>query len=545
MPRSRHQRRVMPWYLTVVCGLLNSSSAAFAEEKPAAPPNIVFILADDMGFSDAGCYGGEIRTPNLDALAADGLRFSQCYNNGLCVPTRRCLLTGYYFNQTAKLRAGKGALQPAWIRVLPQYLTPLGYRCYHSGKWHLANLKGVADAGFDHSYLLYDHNRYFSPERHSLDDVLLPPVGRDEGYYATTAIVDYAVEFLREHHLSPDHGSKPFLLYLAFISPHFPLHALQEDIDLYRDRYLQGWDAIREQRWRRLKNIGLVNCDLSQRKTDVPPPVVIETAGGIKDPLSVLGDAETPLAAPWNELTDARKEFQAIKMSIHAAMITRMDKEIGRMLDQLRASGAMENTIIFFASDNGACATLMVRGDKHDPHAEPGSADSYLCLGPGWANTCCSPFRYHKVWAHEGGISSPLIVHWPAGIQGSGEIRRTPVHFIDFIPTFVELAGGRIDTHEPRPPLPGKSIVPCFARDTDLAREYMFFENRGYGGFRANRQGNLKLVASHDEPWALYDIATDRCEMNDLANQMPEKVLQMSTSWERCRDTFAQQAGQD
>jgi arylsulfatase A-like enzyme len=547
MPRFHREWRLMPWCLTTVCGLPGLSCAAFAEAQPADRPNIVFILADDMGFSDAGCYGGEISTPNLDTLAAGGLRFSQCYNNALCVPTRRCLLTGYFFNQAATLRANDGALWPTWIRILPQYLAPLGYRCYHCGKWHLSNLKAVADAGFDRSYLLYDQDRYFSPRRHSLDDVLLPPVERNEGYYATIAIADHAIRFLREHHKNADHRRKPFLLYLAFTSPHFPLHALQEDIDPYRDRYLEGWDVIRERRWRRLREMKLVNCDLSTRKAEVPPPVVLtgskQTPWVVKDPLSVLGAGETPLVAPWNELTDAQRKLQAMKMAIHAAMITRMDKEIGRVLDQLRTMNAMQNTIVFFASDNGACATLMIRGDKHDPKAEPGSADSYLCLGPGWANTCCSPFRYHKVWAHEGGISSPLIVHWPARIQSRGEIRHTPVHFVDFIPTLVELASGTIDTHKAGPPLPGKSIVPCFAQDTDLGRDYLFFENRGYGGFRAIRQGNLKIVASHDEPWALYDIVTDRCEMNDLASQLPDKVRELSTRWERYRDAFARQAG--
>jgi arylsulfatase A-like enzyme len=509
------------------------------EPDPVAPPNIVFILADDMGFSDAGCYGGEIKTPNIDVLAAGGLRFSQAYNCSWCVPSRRSLLTGYYHPQVEQLKAEDGVVQPAWVRILPQYLKPLGYRCYFSGKLHLSNLEGVAGAGFNRSYHLKDQDRFFSPTGHSLDDKPLPSVKRDEGYYATTAITNYALDFLRSHQQHADFREKPFLLYLAFTTPHFPLQAPQEDIDPYRDSYKQGWDVIREQRWLRLKEMGIVNCDLSERAVNVPPPVIISgSSGGKEDPLSILGDGETPLALPWDELTDEQKKFQAMKMSIYAAMITRMDSEIGRVLDQLRTMDVLENTIIFFASDNGACATLMVRGDGHDPKDEPGSADSYLCLGPAWGNTCSSPFRYTKAWNHEGGISTPLIINWPKGIKDHGEIRHTPVHFIDIIPTLVDLSGGSISKLKTGPPLPGKSIVPCFSGDTDLKRDYLFFEDHTWGSFAAIRQGNFKLVTSSDKPWELYNMSSDRSEMHDLSRQMPEKVSELSKLWEQCNEQF-------
>lgn len=549
----------------VTAALLGLGLGALAlVETALGRPNFVFILADDMGYSDAGCYGGEIETPNLDRLAEGGLRFSRCYNNAWCVPSRSSLLTGYYPAQSAKMSDGRGVLRPSWMRILPHYLNPYGYRSYHSGKWHLPVRRRLAAAGFTRSYSLVDTDRFFSPDRHDLDQKELPAPARSEGYYATTAITDHAIDFLRGHAASTEGDESPFLLYIAYTAPHFPLHALKEDIAKYEGRYRQGWDVIRERRLNRLKREGLVNCDLALRNKQPPPPVVLHTPQ-VPNPLSILGGGETGLAPPWEELTREQKEFQAAKMTLHAAMVTRMDTEIGRVLDQLRAMGAMQDTVIFFASDNGACATIMVRGDGHDPDAAPGSADSYLGIGPGWAGAANTPFRLHKVWTYEGGISTPLIVHWPAGIQAAGEIRRAPVHFIDIVPTLIELAGGKESDsrrNHTGPTLPGKSIVPCFASDSDLRREPIFLDQPtewrsfwskedqlryrdGAQGYRALITTRYKLAQPIGAPagtWELYDLMNDRSERGDLAARMPGKVGELSGAWNALLRKFQREA---
>jgi arylsulfatase A-like enzyme len=510
---------------------------------PAAPaaapkPNFLIILADDMGFSDAGCYGGEIQTPNLDRLAANGLRFTQFYNTARCWPTRSSLLTGYYAQQIG-MDPPKGRLPP-WTRVLPHYLKPLGYRCYHSGKWHLMGApRSVADGGFDHSYRFEDWDRYFSPAKHFADDRKLPPVKPDSGYYATTAFADHAINYLKEH--ATNHAAEPFFLYLAFISPHFPLHALPEDIARYRDRYLEGWDVVREKRWQRLRQMNLLDCALPPIDPKFTPryfkPEVMETLGP--------GEAEHPVA--WKTLTDEQKAFQATKMAIHAAMVDRMDREIGRVLDQLRVMGALDNTVVFFLSDNGADATVMVRGEGHDRTAPAGSWRSFLCIGPGWASACNTPFRWHKIWTHEGGISTPLIVQWLNGIKARGELRRDPGHVIDFVPTLLDLAGARVTNTwngATAPPLPGQSLAPAFRKDGTVQHEFLFFHHEGN---RALRVGNWKLVSAreHENQWELYDLGKDRSEMHDLAAQQPDRVSRMQTRWTELETKFRGQYSRD
>lgn len=459
---------------------------------------------------------------------------------------------------------GRGPLRPSWIRVLPHFLEPYGYRSYHSGKWHLPVRQRLAAAGFSHSYSLVDTDRFFSPTRHHLDDKQLPQPDRNDGFYATTAITDHAIDFLREHSTSPAGRESPFLLYLAYTAPHFPLHAPKEDIAKYEGRYRVGWDVIRERRWKRMKKEGLFKGELATRTKGVPPPVVLHTSA-VPDPLSILGEGETAQAPPWGKLTDAQKAFQATKMAVHAAMVTRMDTEIGRVLDRLRAMGAMHNTVIFFASDNGACATIMVRGDGHDPQAAPGSADSYLGIGPGWAAAANTPLRLHKVWTYEGGIATPLIVHWPAGILPAGEVRHAPVHFIDIVPTLIELAGGKESDsrrNEHGPPLPGQSLVPCFARDIVLPRKSIFLEQPtewrsfwsrndqrryqdGTTGYRALITTRHKLVQSIGATagtWEIYDLIDDRSERNDLAAQQPEKVRELSAIWHESLRRFKRES---
>jgi arylsulfatase A-like enzyme len=488
-------------------------------------PNIVIILADDMGFSDAGCYGGEIATPNLDRLAAGGLRFTQFYNTARCWPSRSCILTGYYAQQI-RMDPPHDRL-PSWTRVLPHYLKPLGYRCYHSGKWHLFGApRAVADGGFDHSYKLDDQDRYFSPTEHYEDDRRLPRVQPESGFYATRTIADHAIRCLKEH--AQQHADKPFFHYLAFTSPHFPLHALAGDVARYRDRYLEGWDAVRQRRWERLREMGIVNCALSPLDGKFTPRYFQ------KKFLDNLGPGEIEHATPWADLTPEQRRFQATKMAIHAAMVDRMDREIGRVLDQLRAMDAMQNTVIFFLSDNGADATILIRGDGHSREAAPGSGRSFLCIGPGWASASNAPFRRHKIWVHEGGISTPLIVHWPQGIRARGELRRDLGHVTDFVPTLLELAGSRAgDTYRGTavPPLPGRSLVPAFARDgAAAAKEFVFFKHEGN---RALRMGDWKLVSAQEnsDAWELYNLAGDRCEMVDLAVQQPQRLEQLKAKW--------------
>ena len=511
------------------CLLELSSDAAAAQRKP----NVVIFLADDMGFSDAGCYGGEIATPNLDKLASGGLRFTQFYNTARCWPTRSCIMSGYYAQQI-RMDPPRGRL-PSWTRLLPHHLKPLDYRCYHVGKWHVLGApKPVADGGFDHSYWFEDWDRYFSPVKHYEDDVQAPPVKPDSGYYATTAFADHAIGYLKDH--AANHSAQPFFLYLAFISPHFPLQAPQEDIARYRETYVKGWDAVRQRRYERLREMGIVNCGLAAAEPKFSPryfkPEVLQT----------LGPGEIQFAVPWNDLTDEQKKFQATKMSIHAAMISRMDCEIGRVIGQLRAMNVLEDTLIFFLSDNGTDATMIVRGDGHDREAAPGSWRSFLCLGAGWSTVGNTPFRRHKVWVHEGGISTPLIAHWPKGIAARGELRHSVGHVVDFTPTLLDLAGGTPQLPTGAPPLPGRSLVPEFAKDGSVQREFVFFHHEGN---RALRMGNWKTVSAREDAnvWELYDLGKDRCEQVNLAAQQPDKLKEMVEFWTRHEEEFRRQAG--
>src|SRR5579863_5397170 len=289
----------------------------------AAPPNVVIILADDLGYSDLGCYGGDILTPNLDALAKNGLRFTQCYNTARCWPSRAALLTGYYAQQVRRdtipgLPSGGAGVRPRWARLLPDMLRPLGYRSYHSGKWHVDG--NPLQNGFDRSYDLADQNRFFSPQNHLEDDQPLPAVEPGSGYYATTAIADHAVKCLTDH--AQNYSDRPFFHYLCFTSPHFPLQALPADIARYRTKYHTGWNVMREARWEKLKSLGLVNCQLSALELDVGPPYPYPEA------LAKLGPGEVNRPLPWSELSDQQREFQATKMAIHAAMVDRDRKSV-------------------------------------------------------------------------------------------------------------------------------------------------------------------------------------------------------------------------
>jgi arylsulfatase A-like enzyme len=504
----------------------------------AARPNILFILADDMGFSDVGCYGGEIATPNLDRLAANGIRFTQFYNTARCWPTRSALLTGYY-PQQIRMDPPRGRV-PEWTRFIPQYLKPLGYRSYHAGKWHVQGApRPLSDAGFDRSYRVEDHDRNFYPTNHWLDDVRQPPVAKGSNYYTTVAYADFMVQCLKEH--AKKFPGQPFFGYLAFTAPHFPLQAPPEDIARYRDKYLAGWDVIRKQRYERQRKMGLVTCALAEREPDVTPHWNL-TEQKLHEQIS---SNEVARAVPWDELSDAQKKFQATKMAIHAAMIDRMDREIGRVLDQLKAMGALENTIVMFASDNGASAEFLNRGDKHNPSAPLGSGGSFLCLGPGWSSAGNTPFRLHKSWVHEGGIATPLIVHWPRGIAAKGELRHIVGHVIDIVPTLLELTGAKFESQSNGknvPTLAGRSLVPAFAKDVPLARDFLYFHHENN---RALRIGDWKLVSKqpNTNDYALYDLSRDRSEQDNVAFQYPGRVAMMAKRWEEIENEWRTIAG--
>lgn len=499
-----------------------------ANAEPSKRPNIVFILADDMGYSDLGCYGGEIATPNLDQLAAGGLQFTQFYNTARCWPTRAALMTGYYAQQVRRdslpgLGGGGGGRRQKWARLLPDFLKPHGYRNYHSGKWHIDGK--VLAGGFDRSLNMRNQGNFFTAKGNSIDDVRVKPEEDESDYYATIATVDHAVDCLEEH--SEKYADRPFFHYVAFIAPHFPLHALPEDIARYRDKYVGGWDEMRKKRFARQKKMGLLDTTLSKLEPDVGPPY------HFPDDLKTLGPGEVNRPLPWKDLTEKQQRFQATKMAIHAAMVDRMDREIGRLIEQLKTMGVYENTLIFFASDNGASAEIMVRHGGHDPSAPPGSAESYLCLGPGFSSAANTPFRRHKTWVHEGGISTPLIVHWPAGIADRGELRQTPGHMIDIVPTILDVLGVEKPPTwdgEPIPPAPGKSLVPAFSQDATIERDFLWWLHEGN---RAIRMGDWKLVAAKGDPWELYNLKTDRAESKNLAQKRPEKVQMLEKRWIR------------
>lgn len=520
-----------------------SATHALAQLKPAKP-NVLIILADDMGFSDAGCFGGEIGTPNIDRLAADGLRFTQFHNTARCWPSRAALLTGFYAQQVRRdtlpgVISGTKGVRPAWARLLPEMLKPLGYRTYHSGKWHIDGPR--LKAGFDHSYSLEDHDRYFAPRLHFEDDRKLPPVEPGTDFYTTTTIADYAIKFLRDH--ARDHAGEPFFEYLAFTSPHFPIQAPAADIARHMGKYDAGWDEIRKQRWQRQRDLGLLDVELPPRDAKTIPPWNLKEAELQKR----IGPGEVGYAVAWDDLTPEQKKFQAAKMAVHAAMVDRMDQEIGRVLAQVDAMGATANTIVLFMSDNGATAEQIIRGDGHDPAAAPGSAKTFLGIGPGWSTACNTPLRLHKSWVHEGGISTPLIVRWPQGIAARGELRRNPSHLIDIVPTILELAGGptydglRGAPSHPTPP--GKSLVPVFTKDNSVEHDYFWWFHESN---RALRVGDWKLVsAGKDGPWELYDLKTDRSELHDLASSQPTKVAELSKVWQDHFDEFRATALKD
>ena len=383
----------------------------------------------------------------------------------------------------------------------------------------------MLDGGFHRSLDRRNQGNFFTAKGSYIDDAPIEPAADESGYYATTTTVDHALDCLREH--ADAYPERPFFHYIAFIAPHFPLHALPQDIARYRDRYLDGWDIMRQRRYARQREMGLVNTTLSELEPEIGPPYHFPEA------LKKLGPGEINRPLPWSELTEEQRRFQATKMAIHAAMVDRMDREIGRVIEQLKAMGALRNTLIFFASDNGASAEIMVRHGGHDPGAPPGSAATYLCLGPGFSSASNTPFRRHKTWVHEGGVSTPLVVHWPEGIRARGELRHTPGHVIDIVPTILDAVGIEKPASwggQPVPQAPGRSLLGAFAEDQVIDREFLWWLHEGN---RAVRTGDWKLVASKGDPWELYDLSTDRAESRDLARLQPDRVKELEAIWQR------------
>jgi arylsulfatase len=532
-----HPLRRLTTCLLVVCAAGEAGVAGQTRR-----PDLIVILADDLGYSDLGSFGGEIRTPHLDQLAQEGLRLGTFYATPRCSPSRAALLSGRHPHEV-----GVGHLNGAWsepayrgeiaddVALLPELLRDAGYRTYMAGKWHLAHNPDRNDPdpspqaswplqrGFDAFYgTLRGSGSYWDPP------TLLEgnePVAPGEGlWHYTDALADKAVRYLRRH--EDEHADDPFFLYLSFTAPHWPLHALPADLESYEGHYLEGWDEIRRQRFERQKELGLFS-----ETTTLPP-----------------ADSAAPA---WEQAGDTA--WQAQRMQAYAAMVTAMDRAIGRVLGQLEASGRADDAIVIFASDNGASAEELdgvyllaplfmpvpestrdgrpVRfGDLHD--ATPGNEETFMTYGRGWAQVSTTPFRLYKHWTHEGGLRVPFIVRWPgADVLAGGSIVDQPADLLDVLPTVLDL----LDVSAPPAvsgELPGRSLRPALT-GAELAERTFFWEHEGN---RALRQGQWKLVSRWPGAFELYDLAADPTESQNLARQRPELVAELAGEWQQQAD---------
>ena len=473
----------------------------------AERPNVILIMVDDMGFSDIGCYGGEVQTPNLDRLAAEGMRFTQFYNNAKCTTTRASLLTGLYprgTNLNKHLRYD--------MLTLGEAMQLSGYRTSLSGKWHLGRdpINHPFQRGFGQFYGLLDGCcNFFDPARRD------PPYkgGRQrvfaqndqritefpEDFYTTDAFTDHAIACMR----AAQEAGQPFFAHITYTAPHYPLHAKPADVERYRGKFLMGWERMREQRWQRQQDMGLVSdaWRLSQ------------------------GESRS---YDW---ATANQEFEDLRMAVYAAMIDCVDQNIGRILATLDELDEDQNTLVMFLSDNGGCAEEP--GGRDPQKRTPGPVDDYVAVGPAWGWAQNAPFRRYKSWLHEGGITTPFIAWWPGHVQAR-EINRQPAHIIDILPTLLELTGQdypeRYHEHELLP-VEGKSLVSLFAKQERSPHDQLCWQ---WAGNRAIRQGDWKLVwdkLNRAKQWELYDLSQDRCELNDLAKKMPERVESMKRDW--------------
>ena len=527
-------------------------------------PNIILIMSDDVGYSDIGCYGSEIQTPNLDRMAQNGLQYTQFYNTARCCPTRASLMTGLHPHQ-----AGVGHMmndrgnEPyqgdlnEHCLTIAQVLGAAGYNTYMSGKWHITPLKPSPQdpskhnwplqRGFDRFFgTIHGAGSFFDPNSlTSGNSFIIPP----EGFYYTDAISDSAVKFISEHN-----GEKPFFMYVSYTAAHWPMHALPEDIAKYKGKYDKGWEVIRTRRYERMVEMGLINPEWK-----------------LSDP--------APGTVKWEDQSDADRKWHAQCMEVYAAMLDNMDQGIGRILAELESKNELDNTLIVYLQDNGACAeTWGMEKTDLPPEGEvelkpmgkdefqydmepkytrdgrpvrmgwgvvPGPADTYIGYAREWANVGNTPFRMFKHWVHEGGISSPLIVHWPAGIAARGEYREQAAQLVDIMATFVDLTGAYYPESKDGLeilPLEGASLTPSFTNQS-LDKEALYWEHEGN---RAIRRGKWKLVSraspwffEHDEHnvlpedlWELYDLEADRTETTDLAADHPEMVAEMAGMWQ-------------
>lgn len=538
-------------------------------EQPteASRPNIIMILSDDMGYSDIGCYGGEVNTPHLDQLAENGLRYTQFYNTARCCPTRASLLTGLYPHQ-----AGMGWMtanefeEPGYAGNLNRQCVTLaevaksaGYATYMTGKWHVSsNIRAEGEKhtwplqrGFDRFYgTITGAGSYYDPATLCRENALTTPstdsLYQPDQYYYTDAITHEAVRFINEHN-----QDKPFFMYMAYTAAHWPMHAKQKDIEKYEGVYDKGWEAIRQERFQRMRELGVIDANAELSPLDVHP---------------------------WAE--EESKGVKVGRMEVYAAMVDAMDQGIGQVVEALKRKGVFENTLILYLQDNGGCAEEIGTQGETRPWADNpdniqvlyedeieyavipritrygalvmrgegiagGSDSTYVAYGKVWANASNTPFREYKHWVHEGGIATPLIAHWPAGIKEKGALRTVPGHVIDIMPTLVELTGATYPSEykdNSIKPMEGVSLVPTF-EDKPVEREAIYWEHEMN---RAVRMGDWKLVSKGEllngvyghwknyqkDFWELYNIQEDRSELHDLAEKYPEKVSQMSQMWE-------------
>jgi arylsulfatase A-like enzyme len=500
---------------------LAATRADTAGAADAPRPNIVLIMCDDMGFSDIGCYGSEIQTPNLDRLAAGGLRFTQFYNAARCCPTRAALLTGLYPHQagmggmvsgkggTDSVSAYQGYLNDRCVTIA-EVLRTAGYHTAMSGKWHVGESRPSwpTDRGFEHYFgLISGASNYWKLDggrKMALDDQPYTPPD-DGSFYMTDAISDHAVKMVDQY------GGKtePFFLYVAYTAPHWPIHAWPEDIAKYEGKYMAGWEKLREERHARMIEMGIVDK---------------------RWPLSPLD------AQPWDKLSDKEKRDFDLKMAVYAAMIDRVDQGIGRIMAKVKAVGAEQNTLVMFLADNGGCHEDPVRSEV--PGTPPGPKESFLAYGKNWANASNTPFRRYKHWVHEGGIATPLVAHWPAAIK-SGSMTDQVGHVIDLMATCVNVAGASYPDkvgEKSVQPLEGRSLLPILQGQQRTGHETLCWEHFGN---RAVRQGDWKLVAAGNGSWELYNVKEDRTELNDLAKQLPDKLSEM-VGW---YDAWAKRVG--
>jgi arylsulfatase len=520
-------------------------------DKADKRPNIILILADDLGYSDLGCYGGEVKTPNLDYLAANGLRFKSFYNTSRCCPTRASLLTGLYNQQAGigemttdrNLPGYRGFLTENSI-TLAEVLKTAGYRTAMAGKWHVSNtieqpskeehLKWLnhqathpyfspveqypVNRGFEKYYgNIFGVVDFFDP--FSLVNGTEPVQNVPAGYYHTDAINDTSVAYIREF----SKGQNPFFIYVAHTAPHWPLQALPEDIKKYENTYKQGWDAIRQTRYKNM------------------------VAKGIIDPATTPLSSRIGKELSWEKNPD--KEWDARAMAVHAAMIDRMDQGIGRIIQTLKETGELDNTIIIFLSDNGASPESCMRyGPGFDRPGEtrdgrkihypvekdvlPGPQNTFASIGERWANVANTPYQYAKAQSFEGGIRTPMIAFWPGGIKTKGSLTDHPGHVMDFMPTFIELAKvsyPKIYKGHNITPFTGNSLLAAWQGNKNISNTRFFNEH-----FKARyiRKGEWKLVSlSNDTTWHLYNITKDQTELNDLSVQYPDTVKNLSQEW--------------